>query len=1196
MRAVTPLFHYLDNEIAQTHPDLHVALRANPEALKWTQPYNGCGPQPYPWHNNTPNGIYAPNHDACVSASGALHRVVVEPWAPWGGACRVLYNRVDASTPDGPQTLAALRNWRDITFDAGYSGWPSVPRPAWGGRGSIAVEGNSVYIFYIAENNWLVGKASWDDGWTWTPFLVDSFYGMGYQGRGFTVAAAHPHIVFASAGTLVGSEDCNIQGVTWNGAVWAPYPHTMKKAMRSVPTNNIVCEHTNQLAASMAPWDWGEQVVVYMDDLAGRPASSVFRQGMWSDYFPVEQIDFSKPEHDSVMYYQLGTIGNKLVLYALRNFGDSDFIHSAQGVLYYSLDGKRWSDPYYVGESWFFNFGKPLQWRGGFWLVGMQAMQRANVTKVFGGVTTYGDETRIDHDVLTLTLDEPEDQNAPAQAAITLRDEHQQFRNHPLLTDGSEVEVWAGWSGSEGVKMFEGRVQSNKPSSDRADTTISFDAIDHINNLTRGVADRAIAFTKPLRQAVIFNSEASADGASTTSGGWYFVKDGTGGFLRAEQKGYNTLMMGHGETQVLNFQITFRLTDYVPDHLEAHRREPTKNGNLGVSFFWGGYWPNCYMLRMGRAMDRAQLFRCQQLADGRIWYQYLSQELGTGYQDWTEGEFGPFRYRQQLVPNKWHTLRVYQRGKRILIYLNEDYFYQNTVPFIQFHDPNAYVGPGPVSVQGILLSGASEANEYRDMLDRRAWDEQMRQIYGGNTGMYPKYQPKDYDFNAWHPAVDVVSMMAYGNEPETTLEEFIQGIAVQRGLEKVTAPKLWSRNFVTNPGYMSYVGPQYLWSLIPGGGLKFRYAHYTQATSRWFQRTAWYWDPAIGGPMRFNEDMVINMGAYLGSYPNPRGEFGVSFGSGGHFDRTLDLVIKQVYHDGSYQSSMYLQEYVWYGRTNRRLECPVPFTIMPYSWQHYRFVAEGDWYSIYVCDQCVGTIFWPQTDFKRNGYIGISGGQQDSVASDCWISYIEVPMLGLGTIPFINVGDDLGQYLSDVLAPHGAIIVANGRNIDIRATKSMQWQEILGPHLFTSGGYEQNFESFVSHVVVTSEDREGRAISGHAYSPALWRKFGRPIVRIEEMNGLANANECRAQAQKLLAEQDRLARSRSYDGQMRLMWERYDLLHVNNQFDGTYQPLWVSGLQRTWERDEQNALRTSQTTTFEEFNPPSLELNGYHWG
>jgi hypothetical protein len=94
------------------------------------------------------------------------------------------------------------------------------------------------------------------------------------------------------------------------------------------------------------------------------------------------------------------------------------------------------------------------------------------------------------------------------------------------------------------------------------------------------------------------------------------------------------------------------------------------------------------------------------------------------------------------------------------------------------------------------------------------------------------------------------------------------------------------------------------------------------------------------------------------------------------------------------------------------------------------------------------------------------------------------------------------------------------------------------------------------------------------------------------VKGLNSEEECRATARKLLLEQERTSRSRSYPTQLQLAWERNDLFHVKNTLDDTDQTLYLVGVERTFERDIQTgAVTASQMARLEEQNAQNVDTN-----
>jgi len=423
-------------------PALQVIVRPNPEELTWTHSYTGTGKTgtmtlssgaAFGWKNIDVQD----QGSVCVTAAGTLLRSFGVPFN-YDSTKPIYVNRVTAGVTN---LQSALSVW-----EVEVNGYDAATREA------LAADATKVRLFYV-ENGSIVYRDSTNDGVSFgTKFTVE---GNGLMGLSVLSAPDPEHLFVCQRKSGGGLSEPQVQYLQLTSyhlgnSGWIKTEQQKPSTRTGMDSNNMFWDGAFQFDAAVVDAAKGIYCVVMMDDLAGRPASCTWHNRFWSDYFPVEAIDFAEPERDEVIGLRLTKIDNKLILSARRIASDSDFVSTRQGVIYYSIDGKRWSDPYFVCEatgtnSAPYNWGTPAYWRNKIWLVGVDSLWEAERTAFFGGDTPNKYELDITDAVVNCAVEEPEDRIASSTISVTLDNTLRQWNNHPLLRADDEVEIRAGY-------------------------------------------------------------------------------------------------------------------------------------------------------------------------------------------------------------------------------------------------------------------------------------------------------------------------------------------------------------------------------------------------------------------------------------------------------------------------------------------------------------------------------------------------------------------------------------------------------------------------------------------------------------------------------------------------------------------------------------------------------------------------------
>jgi hypothetical protein len=1147
MRNVSDLFLQAESLSIQ-EPALQVVVRPNPEALQWHLAYTGTGKDAsdgsWGWRGLA-DPFYATDEDypvgpgngsACVTASGTLLRTLGVSSEVVTGTPPLYVNRVPAATPDSG-LLAALRAWTRVQPASG-----PLPAPDNRTREAIASEGDKVRIFYVTNTGQIAFVTSDDDGLTWGPqVLIPSSDSVGLK----ALASPRPDLVFACeryyyAGTngdpntmwlkLIAFEfgyDA-LEGTTR----WMRTEHPMPVVpVRYDTTNDLLRSGHLQFDAAMVDDDLA--AVVFLDDAAGRPASTTYRHRVWSEVRAVEQIDFAEPERDDLIGLRLRTVGDKLLLHARRAQGDTDFAATKTGVLYWSVNGLDWSDAYYVGEQSELTWGWPVAWREALWLVGLDRLWRADPTPFLGGASPV--ELDITGAVTTLTVDEPED-GGSVTASLSVAGELRAYLDHPLLRHGSEIEIAAGYVGTELVRLLRGRIMDAAPSIERDRMTLAVQAADYRSNLQRGPANRVLSWPVPRRRVYPFTSEDAVAQVSILDGGWGWLAVPGAQLVRAREAGANTFVVSTGEVgdalrqfgNDYSFSVRIRFDNPAVSGVWGGN---TYAAGMTAALIWGCGMPDdgddlgtYYELRCGAGITRFELrkhVRVTQDVDGNPLAESLDYVT-------TLGTSGPGSTTDMAV-NVGMEVRVTQRGQRIHCALGE-------WTLIDALDYAPLPASGMAGVRATLATGAPAPD---------APDQSYATIF-------------------------VDDLRTWGHDAQIAVEEVLRALATRRHLDAITLPS--DRDVVFGVGSLgigqgwTMLGPGDDWTST-ANGLVYEDNSPTKAggTLQAIRSTVAMQNGLV------DLDMVL-------SETTANARMGVLLRCNA---ATTTYVMLTVTREG-----MVALDIVIGGVQQGSVRVPALVPLYPDVRATYRFVVDGPWYSVYCDGILLATIYDHRV--MQAGFVGIASGLELGVPGTVTLHRFRVPVFGLGVLPEILPTTTLDAPFGDLLAAQNAHAVADGRSLAVRVPITSIATVVADDAVWTTSGYARSATEIATHVRVESEDADGFLIAGTAYSPTLWRRVGAEVWRIETVEGLRDEAACRDAAWRLLVEQERVARTRSYGVHPHLRWERDDLLVVRNDGDDTRRDLLVTGISRTWQRDEAGALRASMTVQLEERNTQTL--------
>lgn len=1017
-------------------PWVRVVARPPAEAPQWVV---GYGAATGPWGlTNTPYGPtrVGGHGQAAVTFTGTLVRTMT-----WGGS--------------------VLRQTTGEFGNPELSSWSSIGSSGVNNREALSVDGDQYRVFWA--NGASIQYAGTAGGGS---ISIPPPWGTG-SWADTALTSPHPDIVFACQRVTTvplfpddvvtyGLKICAFQNIN-GGWVATPMPR-QPMPTRDIESQAWLLNAAFSFCSAISDAESNTMVVCYLDDLSGRPAVSEYRNRQWSFPYSLEGIDFTEPERDAIWGMQCSNFDNKIVLSAWRQLGDSDFVTNRQGVLYYSFNGKAWSDAYFVGESNFFNYGTPVLWQNQFCMVGPSNVLVAAQSDLFGS-TMVKDEIDITRSLVEASIDESEGFYTSNSCKISLTSDARQWLNHKYMQQGYEVAVDGSFYNDAGVladpvRLFSGSIERAEPRVGRADNNFEIDAQDFIANLKRGQLDRVLAYPQAYKTVTKFDEAIDLERVATTTGEWDHYKTATYRALRAHKKFRSEFRIGTGITTgdisvSARFMITNPEVGVTTGVNNTHVPELKLMWNIPADHPYQGYEIRCGNF----------------YGEGFHFYKYReiveTDAAGqpTGVFNYIEDVLGA--NATPLPINQWFRLTVHQNLHTIIVSLtNEDETI--TTELFRYTDTDPHYGSGIIAVHTKI-----------------------------------PYDPPANLAEPFHTIL-VDEILAYNHEPEYSTEEYLSALISQRGFDGLVAEQ-------------------------------------------------WYDGPP--GALGINtQNLLVDIDA------------GVSEGStvilncraGATNTAALTLTVEGVAPEYRAILSITTTGAI---TTTRRQVGLVP--VYPGADISVRMVASNEWFACYVGNSLVG-MFW--IDMKVDAGTWQVGGTAN-------IHHVKVPRLNLGSFPLVKPGETLDKHLQSILEANHAWVVADGRTMKAGVTHPQFPQATVTQDRWLSSGFELNTEEAWTHIRVVSEDEEGNQVSGTVYSPDLWRKFGRTIMKIEQLDGLRTAKECRDAAWDILVQREEARSTRNYDVHPQLTWERFDYLQVINPLDDTNTGLDIAGIQRNFTRD-----------------------------
>jgi hypothetical protein len=1141
LRAVSADFIQAEAAAIQT-PDVQAIVRPNPEALAWSQKYTGTGKTgthgagagaAYGWYGlDYPDGDY-PVGSCCVTSAGWMVRTYAVSTV-FDAAGPIYVNRVGPASGNIQTDLSA---WTKLTTSAVLN----VTREA------ISEAGGTLRLFYIRlSDQKLVYRQSTDNAATFGAEVVVSSTVWGVC----SLSSPHPDYVFVCA--RKGAAGVNGDpSATWleltayqlSSGTWyttkQPKPPTRQLNNRA----NNFWDGAFQFDSAMLDATKGIACVVMLDDLAGRPASVVYQNRTFSDYFPVEAIDFADPERDDVIGYRCSKIGNKIVLAAKRSSADSDFSTTKDAVLYYSVDGAHWSADYLITEAGGtgqytknspYNWGTPVMRGSEIWLVGMDSVWVAPITPLFGGASPAALELDVTPALLDAATDEPSERLNPTTATATLDNMLRQWNGHPLMEQNCELEIRGGykpysvpatvgqWAQTERVPLFIGRIDQPVPSAVfEGDTTVKLSASDYLANLKEGELDRALVYPNPLRSATLFNTATDLDLFAVIQGSWEWQSAGGNKYARATGSPFNYLLRGTGEPGGVSFSARIRVDNpfNATQNLEG---SVYTTSTVALMFGVAPDLRTYYAVKCGAGVNHFELWKVRPNTNGTINSRMLVRSSVTG---------------PDVPVNRWFRLGITQQQQRIQVFLQwEDD--QNSTMLIDFNDVSPINEYGSVTIR----AGLAAPKPASDVVEQR------------------------------FQSVFVDDIRILNHDVETSMEDFLAGVAYQRGFDTVVADALVSEAPGSAWSNWTAIGSAGAWTTDAAGlhyngstrplGTLWALRHSTQLLSNLIADVEWTINPAKTGTL-FNNTQ--EMGMYLRGDGTANNCITLNIHSG--WDGTANAlqttqIAIQVYEAGSMTHYQYMTSLV---------------PLWPGWRQRVRFVVNGPWYSVYI-NGCFAGAFYETRRSGITGSWGFANNKGGFDSPDLVIHSLRVPWLDFGDIPFVQAGAKLDDVMTSVLSSQHGWLRAVGRTLYMGKALKQTVDLTVTDATWLSGGFQQAPDLRATHCRCISKDADGNEISGSAWSPTLRKKIGRSRWKLISVDGLRTERECRDRAWQWLIDQERAARSRSYDMHPQLRLERFDLLTVYNSLDDTAEKLYLTGMARNWTRDRNtgNVVLTMQ--------------------
>lgn len=1107
MRTVSTAFQTAEASLLHS-PTVEVVARPNPDALDWQKSLSNTGLTGVPeaWQ-----GWDDMLSIATISHMGTLLRIH-SAVAPNASTAKLYLNRISGGT--GLPTQLQASSWTQIASDHML-----VCKPA------ISISGTTIRVFYVRATSplSLVYIESVNDGINWSaPVTIHA--GSSQAPWNITgLASPHPDYLFSATRRFTPQDTMGNQ-IEWlelnafqfSGGSWIRTTHP--KRTDQIPINgNSFWFSALQFSSVFIDQAKGIISNVLVDDLSGRPASTLYQNRHWSDYYPVERIDFSEPERDEVIGYKMHRVGDKVLMSARRTQADSDFVASQQSVLYYTVDGINWSDAYFVTTGDQHAWGTPLLWRDRIWLVGSDSLWSAEPTSFFGNLTPQ--EVSLTASARAIRIDEPEDPQSPTAASVELDNTFRQWLNHGVVRDGGEIVVRAGHEGVEKVSIYEGRIGPPVPRADATTSTMTLNAIDQLQAFSRGMVDKVLSYPVPFRRDIRFDSDSDVSMFAQPQGSWQYVNYQGDRYMRAMKKDTNIAALGTGVTDHFRYSVNLRLVD---------QRFPGPE----ASNVW--------------ALGGAVMWQC----NPEMNTYYLVRFGGVGTEGWelwkTVNGVGTMLARNDAFTmpgidtttyiwiNRWFNLSVSQNSGRIVVTYTDETV-NGFITLFNYFDNAPIESNSVVAVRAVCLEDVpNEEDQYITM--------------------------------------DVDNVQVVSESPYTSLEDVMKSVATQRGFTNVDIEQRLDDTFTSGLGQWTQVGVSGGWS-YDASGLHYNASGKTVNQYRMLRSSV------------FARDLLTDMDVQIGDTTTSDTVFGVVFRASSADTSRVALLVHPYYTTNPSPmigTTILLQVTLPNGVTHTLAQRS---SILCYPGQRttIRYIADGPWYSVYIGGLHAATFY--DNTLVREGYFGISDGL-GTIAGITHVKSVRVPWLGLGDFPVVTQKDTLDKVLSEILSGQSAWMQANGRILRIGKTTPTS-TPVNVPDIWLDGGFELSTDPVYTHCRVVSE-YDGLELVGTERAINLWHQTGIPVWKFEEVSGLRNEAECRARAREILLESERNRRSRSYRVHPQLRWQKYDRINAINAFDDTSRPLIVIGMQRDWQKSDQDEWSLAMTVRLEEQNADAI--------
>lgn len=585
MRTGTGPFNTADEASVQ-QPVITVTLAPNREQVALTQVGGSIGAQ---------NQEFT----AHITPAGTLLRI----WQTDAGSGNrnIIQNRV---LPIGDPSNAQLTTTTTVLSTA-----RPVTRPA------LASSSGLVRLFYIKNSDTKIYyRDSANDGVSYgsetlLPSTITATWPI------TALAAVSPTLLFACrrvSATISGVYYYWIELTAFENTAggWQEVKHPQPtQRLRALNNSALIDQYWDSVFQFDATWADeanAKACVMFLDDLAGRPATTIYQRRWWSDMTSVEAIDFAEPERDDLVGLRMGTVGDLLIMHGRRTLADTDFTYTQAGVLYTSPDGIAWSDAYLGLDTLAFNWGKPLYWQDQVWLVGAASLYKLRSTILWGtAAAEVFDCTEL---VLNASVEETSEDCAPAQSKITLENPNGILTSHPSFVEGSTLTVSAGFATTEQVTLFVGNINTPTTAMNRDESRIELSANDATINLKQGTSDRTIVVDQPNRNYWKWNTPNELEQwAMTENASWGWNSSSGNGYVEAIKAGINRLVVGTGLINRISIRATMQIVN--PAVGVTTGGANAGNAEAGILFGMNDTATSYYVLKFGYNVTRFELWK-----------------------------------------------------------------------------------------------------------------------------------------------------------------------------------------------------------------------------------------------------------------------------------------------------------------------------------------------------------------------------------------------------------------------------------------------------------------------------------------------------------------------------------------------------------------------------------------------------------